>query len=45
MNYDDPRLQELKWFLMVKKKLSIFTVKSILQEVRELFIENDTEKR
>jgi hypothetical protein len=37
MNYDDPRIQALKKFLLEDRKLSIMTVKAILYEVAILF--------
>jgi hypothetical protein len=41
MNYDDPRIQDLKRYLLIKKKLSIFTVKDILYEVGKLFMKDE----
>lgn len=36
--YDDPRLQELKDYLINTRKLSVMTVKDILWKVKELFL-------
>lgn len=41
MNYDDPRLQKLKEYLLKERKLSIFTVKDIVREVKEIFMDNE----
>jgi DNA-binding ferritin-like protein (Dps family) len=44
MDYDDPRIKELKDYLY-SKKLGVWTVKDILHKVMEIFEDDNTHRQ